>query len=390
MTTLTDPRATTPGLAQDLGKGAIGSALLAIEHAHHGLTSWQEAHQALAPCTNDLLVDDRASLYYGAPAVAFALHTAARGTTRYARALDRLDAEIGAVVRRRLDLAHRRTDTGQRARASEFDLLYGLTGLGVLLIERGTDPEALRQTLEYLVRLTQAHHDGLPGWWTDLDPSGRISAAFASGHGNAGIAHGICGPLGLLSLAALQGIAVEGQHEAIMRILSWLDSLRRTSEHGTWWPEWITMHDHQSGALPRSAPTRPSWCYGLPGQVRAQQLAAMALGDTTRQHALEDTLLTALGTPAQLALLGESGLCHGFAGALVTVHRIASDASQPHLFAPLLGALSTGMSNAPSGRPSGFLQGPEGAALARLADQNHGTSRSGWEACLLAGPRSPR
>ncbi|MEY9846331.1 hypothetical protein ABH940_003418 [Streptacidiphilus sp. BW17] len=390
MTTLTDQRPAAPWLAQDLGNGAIGSALLAIERAHLSLAPWDDAHRVLRACTHELVVDDRASLFYGAPAVAFVLHTASLGSTRYARALDQLDAEIGAVVRHRLELAHRRIDSDRNARVSEFDLLYGLTGLGVLLLERGTDPEGLHAILAYLVRLTLPHAGGLPGWWTDLDPSGRSSEAFTGGHGNAGIAHGICGPLGLLALAALRGFTVEGHREAINRILVWLHSLRCTSAQNTWWPEWITLQGHRTDALPRTLPTRPSWCYGLPGQVRAQQLAAMALGDTTRKQAVEAALLTGLSNPSQLAQLRESGLCHGLAGVLLTVHRVAADAAQPEGFRPLLSALRAGMSEAPAGRPDGFLQGPDGAALVRLVHQQRGDTRSGWDACLLASPWSPR
>ena len=390
MTALTGIRADIPWPAQDLGSGTIGSALLAIERAHLDLAPWDQAHTALALCTRSLNVDDRASLYYGVPAVAFALNAAAGTTSRYARALDQLDTAVTAVTRRRLDLANRRIDTGQHTTASEFDLLYGLTGIGVQLLARHGDCEQLRSILAYLVRLTLPHPDGLPGWWTDLDPSGRHSEAYPGGHGNTGTAHGICGPLALLSQAALHGITVEGHTEAIIRIRSWLDSIRCWSPGRSWWPEWITLHNHLSHEAASKAPTRPSWCYGLPGQTRALQLAALALGDPNRRRAAEDALLAGLSDPAYVAQLSESGLCHGVAGTLQTTRHVAADCAEPARFDQVLDSLRVLLDEVPATRTHGLLRGSEGADLARLADQHNGHTQSGWDACLLASVRSPR
>ncbi|MGH8910153.1 MAG: lanthionine synthetase LanC family protein [Egibacteraceae bacterium] len=48
--------------------------------------------------------------------------------------------------------------------------------------------------------------------------------------------------------------------------------------------EWTTHSVQQPG------PQRPSWCYGTPGLTRAQQLAALALGDRQRQRQAENAL----------------------------------------------------------------------------------------------------
>lgn len=54
---------------------------------------------------------DIASLYRGAPAVAFALHTADQ--SGYASVLDTLDGHITTLTRQRLHRAHERIDRGQ-------------------------------------------------------------------------------------------------------------------------------------------------------------------------------------------------------------------------------------------------------------------------------------
>ena len=69
--------------AQSLAQGAAGIALLHIERARRGSGTWHDAHAHLTSCVHDLIADEDASLYFGAPAVAFALHTASVGTGRY-------------------------------------------------------------------------------------------------------------------------------------------------------------------------------------------------------------------------------------------------------------------------------------------------------------------
>ncbi|NBE56413.1 lanthionine synthetase C family protein [Streptomyces boluensis] len=230
---------------QSLAHGAVGVALLHIERARTGHGPWQRTHDWLACAAADPTVGGRDShLYYGAPALAFALHTAAADQPgRYARALNTLDLYITTEIRRRLDRAHDRIDRGEMPELSEFDAIRGLTGMGALLAHRGEHPELLQDVLTYLLRLTEpVKHDGelLPGWWSHLGPSGKPSADHPEGHANNGMAHGIAGPLSLLAIAARRGVTVPGQLEAIGRILGWLDQWQQSGPTGPWWPYWIT------------------------------------------------------------------------------------------------------------------------------------------------------
>ncbi|MGH3622096.1 MAG: lanthionine synthetase LanC family protein, partial [Sciscionella sp.] len=67
-------------------------------------------------------------------------------------------------------------------------------------------------------------------------------------------------------------------------------------------------------------PLQPSWCYGTPGIARAQQLAALATGDTRRRHTAETALLGCLHDPNQLARIIDPGLCHGGSAAHHLAH----------------------------------------------------------------------
>ncbi|MFI8928254.1 lanthionine synthetase C family protein [Streptomyces sp. NPDC053474] len=372
--------------AQSLSQGAIGIALAHVERAHHGADNWHTAHAAITATTrHPLIASDQAALFLGAPAVAFVLHTAAAGTDRYAGALRNLDTTVTNLTRRRLAAAHARIDRAERPRPAEYDLLYGLTGLGAYLLQRNPASEPLHDVLTYLVRLTEplpGDKERLPGWWTYLDPTNRVSEAFPGGHGNVGIAHGITGPLALLSLALRHGTVVRGHMEAIERICSWLDTFRQETDTGTWWPQWITRAEQRSHTATQPGPLRPSWCYGTPGVARSLQLAALALHDTARQRMAEDALLWCVSSPAQLSLITSPGLCHGAAGLLLTTARVAQDAQRPELTAHLTQLRELLLAQAPA-REDGLLQGRTGGELAALTDPSTSIPTSGWDACLL-------
>ncbi|TDB96901.1 Lanthionine biosynthesis cyclase LanC [Actinomadura sp. 7K534] len=383
---------------QSLAVGAAGVALLHIERARAGLGSWQRAHEWLnAAISEGVNASNHAHLYYGAPAVGFALHAACGEQGRYAHVLEILDGHIAAETRRRLASAHARMDAGALPALAEFDAIRGLTGLGGYLRQRDAKSQLLSEVLTYLVRLTEPindHHECLPGWWTTLAPSGRLSGDFPGGHANTGMAHGIAGPLALLALTMRDGLAVDGQGEAIIRICTWLDRWRTDDGPCAWWPYWVTRTQLR-GAQPIPAkPSRPSWCYGSAGVARAQQLAALAIGDRARQEMAERAVVGALTHPLQLAAISDASLCHGHAGLSQIVTRCTADANVPmtgyQLSLPQAlidheddaERLAAELLRSPDGR-FGLLEGAAGVALALHTATSGSPPVSGWDSCLL-------
>ncbi|MGR5646094.1 lanthionine synthetase LanC family protein, partial [Escherichia coli] len=77
---------------------------------------------------------------------------------------------------------------------AEFDLIYGLTGIGAHLLRCNPGDDALGRILSYLVLLAEPlrYRDEIrPGWWTSHDPHFKTSPEYPGGHANFGIAHGI-------------------------------------------------------------------------------------------------------------------------------------------------------------------------------------------------------
>ncbi|MGQ0778183.1 MAG: lanthionine synthetase C family protein [Pseudonocardiales bacterium] len=373
------------GHPQSLAKGAAGVALLHLERTATGLSDADTAHTWLAAAADsDISAGPQATLFFGAPALAFAVHAAADRPGRYERALESLDARVAALTRSRLDQAHARIDRGDRPALAEFDLINGLTGLGAHLLRHDPNGTLIGEVLAYLVRLTEPlGTEDLPGWWTHLAPTGRRSADLSGGHGNFGMAHGISGPLALLSLAMRRGIAADGQAEAITRICSWLDTWRQDHDTGPWWPETITLDDTRCGRPTQTRPLRPSWCYGTPGLARAQQLAGQATADTDRQRLAEQALFGCLNDPEQLKRITDHSLCHGSAGLFQTAWHIAADAHTPGLTIHLAELAERLLTPEPADTAIGLLQGSAGLALALSTAAADEPAASRWDTCLL-------
>lgn len=378
---------------QSLTKGAAGIALLHIERAHTGAGSWQTAHRWVRAATDAVIsAADNTGLHFGAPAVSFVLHAAgADGSQRYQAALNTIDPQIDALVRRRVTHALTRIRRADLPAFAEYDLLQGLTGIGAHLLRHRPGSDALEQILTYLVALTvplpaRSAVDGKihPGWWVFHDPHRTTSKDFPGGHANLGIAHGITGPLALLAQALRRGITVDGHHAAIGTICTWLDIWRQDADSGPWWPQWITCGQQRPPPPGLRTPYRPSWCYGTPGIARAMQLAAIATGDPARQQLAERALLGCLSAE-QLARITDTSLCHGWAGLHHTVWRTARDALTPEIGTRLPELTDVLVRHGLPGRAAGlgFLEGGAGLALA-LHTAAHGVpATSGWDACLL-------
>lgn len=352
---------------QSLADGAAGVALLHLETGN-----WPAAFEALCQATaGGVSIASGASLFYGGPALAFVLAATDQPGLAQARAITAKGA--ATVTRHRLDAAHRRIDRDEQPHFAEYDLIRGLTGLGVALRRLG-DHDLLRRVLDYLVRLTEPR-GAVPGWWCWNGPE-REQPPPAGGHANLGMAHGITGPLALLALTLSDGVTVDGHAEAIGRICRWLDTWQQDTDGTTWWPQTVTLTDLRRGAPNQQMPLRPSWCYGTPGIARAQQLAAKALRDTERQRLAEAAFAGCITDPAQISRFIDRSLCHGTAGLLATARRIAADAHTPTLLAPIEDLHRHAAPD--TDEPEGLLVGTTGADLAAVA-----TTATSWDACLL-------
>lgn len=345
---------------QDLSEGALGIALLHIERG-----DLAAARRSLVRAVADgVSAGGNASLFHGAPALEFVLSRAGRAGRDAQDAVDR-------VATGRLAAARRRQASGALPHLAEFDLIRGLTGFGALLLTRGGASPLLKEVLAYLVSLSRSvRFKGRewPGWWSQAGPADE---PMEGGHGNNGVAHGVAGPLAVLSLAVRHGVEVPGQREAIEVFARWLDT------YGDRY--WITRDQMCAPEPPEPAPARPSWCYGQLGIARAQQLAALALSDPARRRAAENTVVRVLADPTRLGCITDASLCHGWGGLLTVARAVADDSPAPARFTPLIEDLTKRLSaDLDRLAKPGFMEGRAGARLAL-----DGTNTTGWTRALL-------
>lgn len=202
--------------------------------------------------------------------------------------------------------------------AGTYDLMGGLGGLGIYLLERRSRPEARKalgavvQRLEELASdleggvawLTPPEH--LPDWQRGLAPRGYY---------NLGMAHGSPGVLVVLGGAAALGVETTTATRLLEGGVDWLLRQKLTHPEPSVFPSWI-CHD----AEPR--PARLGWCYGDAGIAAGLLCVADDVGrDDWRREALALARHVAGRTPHE-RIVSELGLCHGASGLATLFARI--------------------------------------------------------------------
>jgi hypothetical protein len=279
-----------------------------------------------------------------------------------------------------------------------YDAITGLAGTGRILLaalasgHHHAEPGLIAALTTLTTMINNPRSATRPGWWLAPDDHPAASGIPPSGTADTGMAHGIAGPLALLSTAATAGWVTDGQASAIRTAATWLLTWQ-TPGTPTWPPHIAgTELDHQQPGHGPAAGRRDAWCYGSPGITSALTAASRAVHDP-RPGQVADTAITALAArPAHRWDTEGPALCHGTAGILqsATSHQntgiadlaasaVAAAFSPRHIFA------IQNIHNHVASDDPGLLTGAAGIALA-LAD--HGgipasTTPTRWDAALL-------
>ncbi len=266
-------------------------------------------------------------LFAGITGVAFAAACLSRGGERYRRLSHTLD---DALVPLAVALARRVNARTNGLPVSEFDAISGLTGVAAYLLGRRHEPGpaiALRVVLGSLVAL--ARDTPTPLWYTPARYVGDavMQRLYPSGNFNCGLAHGIPGPLAVLSLAMTDGVEVEGGEQAIDRIARWLSA---NVVDDAWGPNWPTAVPQAGGnARGVGSTSRSAWCYGAPGVARALWLAGEARDDDAYRDLAVTAMRAVFSRPEEERRIDSPTFCHGVAGLLQITLRFARDTALP-------------------------------------------------------------
>jgi hypothetical protein len=253
--------------------------------------------------------------------VAAAARALSRDGTRYRNLTATLDATLAELAVARAEAV---ADVAPHGVAvSTYDVIGGLTGVGRALLDSAISGDALAAVLGALVCLSVADADGVPHWYTPVRAmtGNFLPSAYPAGHVNLGLAHGIPGPLALLSLAEIAGAEAAGQREAIHRTADAIVNARLEDDWGVTFPIVAAIGDDAM----TPTPGRNAWCYGAPGIARSLWLAGVAVSRDDLRDLAVDAMLAVGRRPPAARRIDSPTACHGVAGLLAITLRFAAD-----------------------------------------------------------------
>jgi lantibiotic biosynthesis protein len=207
-----------------------------------------------------------------------------------------------------------------------YDLISGLTGLGVYALERRSKPGArqvLSRILDHLEALAVPRSIGcswptrpelLPPWQRQISPNGYF---------NLGVAHGIPGVLLLLAALEQTGRLYPGiDHRRAGKLLEggmdWIFSQFQAPETGSCLASWCPLDQE----IATRDGNRVAWCYGDLGASLAILDAARLVGRTDWEtQALSMARLAAV-KPLSASGVRDTCLCHGSGGNALIFQRL--------------------------------------------------------------------
>lgn len=211
----------------------------------------------------------------------------------------------------------------------DFDLISGLTGIGLYALERyphGHAARVVELVIAHLLAQARTVEDGVT-WQT---PPERLNApkraANPEGYFNLGVAHGVPAPLAFLARAGRAGLLPDAGIRVLEGGVHWL--LRQAGPEGSLrYGPWVPVGEHSEA--PQAA--RLAWCYGDLGIAATLRVAG-------RCHRREDWIAEARRLArgaAQVAFeqsrINDHGLCHGAAGAAVLFARLGVECADEPL-----------------------------------------------------------
>ena len=313
--------AASPGdRGPSLGRGQAGLALLYTWLAR---TRRMPQADALARQCLDQAIEAvstqamNASLYGGFTGVAWAAELVDR--------LLNLDAEDRSEA---VDDALLRLLSRADRSSAPYDLVVGLTGLGVYALQRCPRPvaiECLRRVVERLHEWARHDEHGLY-WWTPpaeiLDQESRKQ--YPAGRADLGVAHGMAGAVALLGCICGAGVEQATARPLLEGAVSWLLAHSVPAGAGPTFPVWVAPAF-------QPLPARSAWCYGDPGIAAALLLAARGVGDAGWERAAVALACRAAKRPSSETGVVNANFCHGAAGLAHLYNRMYQATGEPDL-----------------------------------------------------------
>jgi lantibiotic biosynthesis protein len=313
---------------------------------------------------------------------------------------------------------------------ADYDLIRGLTGLGVYALERLPRPSALACLAKVVERLDETAERGPQGitWHTapELLPDWQRKL-FPTGYYNLGVAHGVPGTIAMLGAASAaagsmaaggdtlagpapaaalarqaRDVAVRAR-DLVHGAVRWLQAQRMPACDDAWF-------GGSFSAEVKPTKSRLAWCYGDPGIAAALLVAARACREPAWEAYAIELGLQAAARPFSKTMVNDACICHGSAGLAHLFNRLYQETGEARFaaasrfwFGEALDFRQPGLGVAgyrafamdddavtPIWRSdAGFLEGVSGIGLALLGGLSD--FEPAWDRILaLSAPDEPR
>ena len=280
-------------------------------------------------------VPNNISMFSGLSGMAFVLKQASHSGERYRDFRSLLNKMIFDMFDKIIDDIENSGEIG--VSPFWYDVISGLSGAGRYFLDICDQEEALirlHKILKYIVSFSKTIYiqgKSVPGWY--IEPQNLFTdddrRKFPQGSFNCGLAHGIAGPLALLSIAAAQDILVEGQKETISIMAEWLISKHKIIKQGLIWPSWISLEEEiqekNNIVLESQIQYRDAWCYGTAGVCRSIYLASQAINNEKYATIARKGFEAIFSRSVEEWNLDGPTFCHGYAGLLQMSNRMFID-----------------------------------------------------------------
>jgi hypothetical protein len=216
---------------------------------------------------------------------------------------------------------------GEGPWAENYELLYGLVGIGVYALERLPRPPAvacLERVTDRLEGLAERSAEGIT-WRVNpemLDAETR--ADYPHGCYDLGLAHGVPGVLAFLGRVCEAGVAVAKARGLLEGTGRWL--LRRQPGDGGGFRRYLDAGDARPGG-----PRRLAWCSGDLSVAAALLVAGRCARLPEWEREGLAVARRAARQPPEQAAVRDAGLCHGAAGVGHLFNRLHQATGDPAL-----------------------------------------------------------
>ena len=266
------------------------------------------------------------------------------------------------------------------AGALHFDLITGVVGIGAYALMR-TDLAAAKRlyaAVEVALLELSILSEGGRVWVTKAQFTGPLAPEQSrlNGHVDLGLAHGLPGVVQLFAGALRHGLAGVQTAQWLREATTALICRQGEAVNGARYAYYCPQIDSEGSRL--------AWCYGDLSAGFAIHSAAQALQFPEWQVLADRLVLERITQPEETLGLNDGALCHGHAGVMHLVKKLAADCASSdystfiHARLRELGTSASGYGCLP-----GFLEGSGGVLMA-LYD-GPARERHHWDVCLCMG-----